>query len=73
MRDKTHDDFIERWATYMKEHPTEWKKHHTKFINGQVQMAWDFIERLSKQPGGKEKIREIYGITNLKAYPKLLG
>ncbi|HLC75091.1 MAG TPA: hypothetical protein VJH88_04525 [Candidatus Nanoarchaeia archaeon] len=73
MRDKSHADFEERWVKFVKRHPTEWQKHHAAFINGQFQMAWDFIERLSKQPGGKEKIREIYGITNMKAYPKLLG
>ena len=73
MRDKTHDEFIERWVTYIEEHPVEWREHHARFINAQVGMARDFIERLSKQPDGKERIREIYGITNLKAYPRLLG
>ena len=72
MRDKTHDDFIERWATFVREHPTEWQKHHTAFINAQFEIAWGFIGRLAKQPSGKEKIKKIYNITNSKAYPQLL-
>ena len=56
MRDKTHMEQVERWARYVKEHPTTWKKEHTQFINAVYEKAWDAIERLSQQPNGKAKI-----------------
>ncbi len=73
MRDKTHNDFIERWAKFVKENPTKWQKEHTKFINSQFQMAYDFIERLKKTKNGKEKIKKIYKIGNEKGYPKIFS
>lgn len=68
---ETHMDFIERWAQFMREHPTEWKKIHTEFINAQFTSHEQFLERLLKQPNGKEKIRELYKIKNLEGYPTL--
>ncbi len=73
MRDKSHMEQVERWAIFVREHPTEWKKIHTEFINAQFQKANEFIERLAQQPGGKEKIKKLYNITNPEAYKKLLG
>ncbi|MBI5881158.1 hypothetical protein HZB90_03445 [archaeon] len=64
---------IDRWIKYMKEHPTTWKKEHTAFINAQFSKSSAFIERLSKTPGGKEKIMSAYGIKNTAGYSKLLG
>jgi len=69
---QTHQDFIERWAKFMQEHPTEWKKIHTEFINSQFQKNEEFLQRLLKQPNGKQKIIELYGIKNLKGYEDLL-
>lgn len=71
MRDKTHNEFIEYWADYVRTHD-DWKKHHTEFINAQFQMNEAFIQRLLKEKGGREKIIKIYDIKNMKGFPKLL-
>ncbi|MBI4153045.1 hypothetical protein HY497_00850 [Candidatus Woesearchaeota archaeon] len=73
MRDKTHMEQVERWAHYVKEHPAQWKKEHTAFIDSVYRMACDAIWRLSQQPGGREKIITLRGIKNTKGYPTLLG
>ena len=62
---------IDRWILYMKTHPNEWKQHHSNFINAQFIKANAFIKRLSKQPGGKEKIKKAYNIKNTEGYPSL--
>ena len=64
---------IDRWIKYMKENPSIWKEMHTKFINAQFIKSRKFIERLSKQPKGREKIISAYSIKNLKGYKKLLS
>ncbi|HLD33711.1 MAG TPA: hypothetical protein VJB66_03220 [Candidatus Nanoarchaeia archaeon] len=66
-------EFHDKWATFVREHPTEWKVYHNEFINAEIEMRQNFVECLAQQPGGKEKVREVYGITNPNAYPKLLG
>ena len=72
MNDRSsHDDQIERWANFVRDHPTEWKKIHTEFINAIFQKHDEFIERLLKEPNGKQKIIELYGIKNLDGYPSL--
>ena len=63
---------IDRWIQYMKEHPSTWKKMHTEFINAQFEKSEAFINRLLKEPNGKEKIINAYGIKNLKGYEGLL-
>ncbi len=72
MRDKTHEDFIERWAEIIKTNP-EWKKHQTDFINAQYDKFLRFIQELSKTKEGQEKIIEIYDIKNIKGYSNLLN
>ncbi len=67
---QTHMDFITRWADFMKQHPTRWKKIHTEFINSQFVSHEQFLERLLKQPNGKEKIRKLYNIENLDGFPR---
>ena len=42
------------------------------FINAQFDKANKFIKRLLKEPNGREKIIEAYGIKNLKGYEELL-
>ena len=59
MRDKTHDEQIERWARYVRENPESWKKEHTDFIDSQIINSWKFFDRLSKTPNGLEKIKEL--------------
>jgi hypothetical protein len=63
---------IDRWAQYMKDNPDKWKRIHTEFINAQFQKHEAFLKRLREQPGGREKIIELYGIRNLKGYEDLL-
>ncbi len=72
MRDKTHNDFIERWAELVKTNP-EWKKHQTEFINAQYEKFYNFIQELSKTKEGQKKLIELYNITNKKAHPELLN
>ena len=64
---------IDRWIGYMKENPDKWKKVHTEFINAQFEKSNEFIKRLLRQPGGREKVIDAYGIKNIKGYKKLLG
>lgn len=70
-RMKKQNDFIERWAAYVRSSSGGWKKEHSTFINAQFAKAEAFLERLKKQEGGKEKIRELYQIKNKKGYPSL--
>ena len=72
MRDKSHNDFIERWAEYVRNNP-KWKKYQTMFINAQYEKFERFINNLAKTKQGQKKIVEIYGIKNIKGYPKLLN
>jgi hypothetical protein len=66
-RDRTHMDFVERWAKFVKENPTKWRKYHKEFINSQFINAYDVIERILHLPNGEEKIRKIYSISNPEA------
>ncbi|MEK6959623.1 MAG: hypothetical protein AABX47_00480 [Nanoarchaeota archaeon] len=66
--DKQRLDQIERWADYVLTNP-DWKKHHTEFIDAQFDMARKFWARILSQPGGKKRLRKIYGIENEKALP----
>lgn len=62
---------IDRWIAYMKANPDTWKAKHTAFINAQFEKSRAFRERLLKMPGGKEKLRNLYDITNLNGFPSL--
>jgi hypothetical protein len=65
---ETHQDQIERWANFVKDNPTKWKKIHTKFINAIFDKHIQFRERLLETPGGKEKMLKISGIKNKEGY-----
>ncbi|MFT4326180.1 MAG: hypothetical protein ACMXYK_01635 [Candidatus Woesearchaeota archaeon] len=65
------NDEIDRWVLYMKNNPDTWKEKHTDFINAQFEKSKAFRERLLKTPDGKAKIRELYGIKNVKGFPSL--
>jgi len=71
LRDKTHDEFIERWAEFVKSNP-EWKLHQSRFINAQYEKFSNFLNNLSKTKEGQRKIVELYNIKNLKGYKELL-
>ena len=51
---------IIRWANYVKDNPTKWKKTHTKFINAQFDKHRKFNTRLLKTKNGKEKFIKLY-------------
>jgi hypothetical protein len=72
MRDKTHTEFVDRWAEFVRNSPDNWRKIYTEFINAQILMNRQFLERLKNTPGGREKIIETYQIKNLQGYEKLL-
>ncbi|MBN2250613.1 MAG: hypothetical protein JW724_00880 [Candidatus Altiarchaeota archaeon] len=63
MRDPSHMEHVERWARYVRDHPrSDWIKEVKPLVDSQIIMASRFYERLSRQPGGKEKIRKLRGI-----------
>ena len=69
---RLHEDFIERWVSFMKENPDKWKKNHTEFIDAQFEKANQIIEKLSKTKEGKQKIIKMYKIKNKEGYKELL-
>ncbi len=69
MRDrKNHLEHIERWARFVRENPTRWKKVHTKFINALIHKNEQILQKIVQLPQGKEKIKELYQIQNLEGY-----
>lgn len=49
-KDKTHDEFIEKWANYVKNQPRKvWKKQLNEFIDAQYQKSEEFYKRLKKK------------------------
>ena len=60
---ETHYDQIERWARFVRENPTTWKKKHTAFINAIFAKHLEVVERLRASPAGKEKLRKLYART----------
>ena len=60
MRDKTHNDQVERWARFVRDNPREvWKKEQRKLVDSQIIIANRFYSRLEKTSGGKEKIKRL--------------
>lgn len=56
-RDKTHDEFIERWANYVKSQPRKvWKKQLNAFIDAQYQKSEEFYKRLNKNKKDLPKV-----------------
>ncbi|PKM92102.1 MAG: hypothetical protein CVU81_02300 [Euryarchaeota archaeon HGW-Euryarchaeota-1] len=60
MRDATHKEFDERWAMFVKNNPTKWKKELNPVLDSQIIMANRFYARLAEKPGGAEKIKRIF-------------
>jgi hypothetical protein len=58
MRDKTHDEQIERWAEYVRTHD-DWKIKLKPFLDAQIIMARRFYGELGKTEEGKKKIFEL--------------
>ena len=60
VRDKTHAEFIERWADYVKSAPRkEWKQKLDLFINAQFEKSLEFYERLKKTEKGREILQRL--------------
>ncbi len=59
MRDKTHNEQVERWARYVKDNPDNWKSRLKPFIDAQIIMARRFYSKLAETPEGLEKIKRL--------------
>ena len=58
MRGKLHDEFIEKWANFVKENPISvWKPHVKGLIDSQIIIANRFYSRFSKTKEGREKLK----------------
>lgn len=57
MRDKTHEEQIERWAKFVRDNPDKWKIRFKDFLDSQVIMARRFYKKLSETEKGREKIK----------------
>jgi len=64
MRDKTHDEQIERWAKYVRENPDKWKSKIKPFLDSQILMSRRFYKKLSETKEGREKIKLLRKIKN---------
>jgi hypothetical protein len=73
MRDLSHNDAVERWARYVKEHPDGWKREHTAFIDAQFVKHEEAVKRIQASSNGREKLIELYRIKNLEGYKDALG
>lgn len=74
MLDKTHTEFVTKWANFVKDNPPKiWRPILNEFIDAQYDMHYQFIERLKKTKNSREKIIKLYNIKNLKGYKKLLN
>ena len=67
----SHLDQIERWAEFVRQNPSKWKKIHTKFINSLLENQKRVYNELVKSKAGREKIIRIYGIKNIAGFTSL--
>lgn len=58
MRDKTHDEQIERWAEYVRTHD-DWKEKLKPFLDAQIIMARRFLSALGETEEGRKKVLEL--------------
>jgi hypothetical protein len=60
MRDKSHADFIERWAGLVKSRPQkEWRPQFNDFIDAQFDMSQRFRENMEKTREGKKALKRV--------------
>jgi len=50
---------VERWALYVREHPTEWQQKLKNLIDAQIIIARRAYAKLAETEQGREKIRII--------------
>ena len=58
MRDKSHEEQLERWAEYVKNNP-DWKIKLKPFLDSQIIIARRFYKKLAETEKGREKILEL--------------
>lgn len=61
MRDKTHEDQIERWARHVKNNPN-WKKELKSFLDAQIINAIKKYKEILLLPNGEDKLKRIRGL-----------
>lgn len=59
MRDKTHNEQIERWAKFVRDNPDKWKAKVKPLIDAQIIMSRRFYKRLMETEEGREKVRAL--------------
>ena len=59
MRDKTHDEQIERWAKFVRDNPDKWKAKVKPLIDAQIIMSRRFYKRLMESEVGRETVRAL--------------
>lgn len=58
---ESHMEQVERWARFVREHPNEWRKPHTEFINALFANHARVLKELSKTKEGREKVEKLWG------------
>jgi len=67
IRDKTHNEHIEKWANFVKTNPhSAWQPQLNRFINAQIENANRFYSELSKTEEGREKIKKLMALKDAK-------
>jgi len=58
MKDKSHQEQIERWAIEVRQNPN-WKKQLKPFLDAQIINAIKKYKRILLLPNGEDKLRRI--------------
>jgi hypothetical protein len=61
MRDKTHNEQIERWAREVKNNPN-WKRDLKLFLDAQIINARESYKKILLLPNGENKLKRIRGL-----------
>lgn len=58
MRNKSHNEQIERWAKFVRTNK-DWKKHLSPFLDAQIIMARRAHKKILSLPDGKNILKQI--------------
>jgi len=59
-RDKTHMEFVERWANFVRNNPRrKWKPRLNEIVDSQFEKTWEFYKNLEKTEKGKEILKRL--------------
>jgi hypothetical protein len=64
MRDKSHTEEIERWASFVRENPGKWKAKVKPFLDSQILISRRFYKKLLETEEGRKKFKELRGISS---------